>query len=238
MLCSRRLSEFRYDPISLLPFLVQPVHFDQRDTDRVVLAAHDRGVISRCERRDDGALKIIGRRKTGGLNLGFLAVSPVVVKGDDGAIPIMQLQGRIGQRIGNAILGQGGANGAHDYSLLSAASNNKAADHDIVAGLDKGARGDVAQLRRPRGRTHQVVADDVEVNAFWRSGSDIGKLTRTNRGILHIRIRLWARGAQPIPEIVVRVLIEADDIGVSTVYGKIARATGRNVPGSGSRPAE
>src|SRR5437660_643856 len=150
----------------------------------------------------------------------------------------MQLQGRIGQRIGNAILGQGGANGAHDYILLPAAGNDKSPDHDIVARLDKGARGDVTKLCRQRGRTHQVVADDVEVNAFWRTGSDIGKLTRTNRGILHIRIRLWARGAQPIPEIVVRVLIEADDIGVSTVYVKIARAGGRNVPGSGTRPTE
>src|SRR5207237_8981926 len=132
---SRRLSEFRYDPISLPPFLVQPVHFDQRDTDRVVLAAHNRGVISWRERRDDGALKIIGRRKTGGLNLGLLAVSPVVVKGDEGAIAIMQLQRRIGQRLGNAILGQGGANGAHDYILLPGAGDDQAADHDIVAGL-------------------------------------------------------------------------------------------------------
>src|SRR5437660_7268982 len=150
----------------------------------------------------------------------------------------MQLEGRIGQRIGNAMIDQAGPNCAHDHSLLPAAGDDKSPDHDVVAGLDKGTRGDVTKLCRQRGRTHQVVANDVEVNAFWRSGSDIGKLARTNRGILHIRIRLWARGAQPIPEIVVRVLIEADDIGVSTVYVKIARAGGRNVPGSGSRPTE
>src|SRR5437667_11931126 len=130
MLCSRRLSEFRYDPISLPPFLVQPVHFDQRDTDRVVLAAHDRGVISWRERRDDGAFKIIGRRKTGGLNLGLLAVSPVVVKGDEGAISIMQLQGRIGQRLGNAILVKGGANCAQAYILFTLARYQQDSEHD------------------------------------------------------------------------------------------------------------
>ena len=46
----------------LATFLVQPVHFDEGDADRTVLAAYDRGVISRRERRDDGALKIVGRR--------------------------------------------------------------------------------------------------------------------------------------------------------------------------------
>src|SRR5207244_1217388 len=60
---------------------------------------------------------------------------------------IVQLEGWIWQRIGNAMIDQAGPNRAHDHSLLSAASNNKAADHDIVTGLNKGARGDVTQRR-------------------------------------------------------------------------------------------
>src|SRR5437870_292532 len=133
----------------------------------------------------------------------------------------MQLQRRIVQRIGNAMIDQAGPNRAHDHPLLPAAGDDKSPDHDVVAGLDKGARGDVTKLCRKRGRTHQVVADDVEVNAFWRSGSDIGKLTPTTGGILHIRICLRTGAAKPIPEIIVRGLIEADDIGVSAVYRKI-----------------
>src|SRR5712692_109184 len=148
---------------------------------------------------------------------------------------IVQLQGRILQRIGNALIDQAGADRAQNYFLLSAARDDNSADHDIVAGLDKGARGNVPKLRR---QTHQVVANDVQANAFRRSGSDIGKLTHTTKGILHIRIHLWAGAAEPIPEIAARVLIEADDIGISAVYRKIARAAGRKVPGSGSRPAE
>src|SRR5438552_59664 len=127
--------------------LLQVVDFHERDTDRDVLAVHDGGVISRRERCDDGALNIIRRRQTGGLNLGLLAVSPVVVKGDDRAISIMQLQCRIGQRIGNPKLCQTGPNGAHDYILLSAAGDDKAADHDIVTGLDKAASRNVSKHR-------------------------------------------------------------------------------------------
>src|SRR5438105_366705 len=44
----------------------------KNDTDRVVLAAHDRGVISRRERRDAGALKIIEARQTARRELGRL----------------------------------------------------------------------------------------------------------------------------------------------------------------------
>src|SRR3984893_13494483 len=149
----------------------------------------------------------------------------------------MQLQGRILQRTGNTMIRQAGPNPPHNHSLLPGAGNNKSANHDIVTCLNKGARGDVTKLSW-RGRTHQVVANDVEANAFRRIGSDIGNLTHTTKGILHIRIRLWARRAQPIPEIAARVLIETDDIGVSAVYGKIARAAGSKVPGSGTRPAE
>jgi len=46
----------------LATFLVQPVHFDEGDADRVVLAAHDRGVTSWRECTHDGALPIITGR--------------------------------------------------------------------------------------------------------------------------------------------------------------------------------
>src|SRR4029077_11267923 len=60
---------------------------------------------------------------------------------------IVQLQSRILQRISNAMIDQAGPNCAHDYLFLPATGNDKSPDHDIVAGLDKGARGDVTKLR-------------------------------------------------------------------------------------------
>src|SRR5882762_5283235 len=43
--------------------LVQPENLNECDARRVVYAAHDRGVIPRRQRRDDGGFLVIGRRK-------------------------------------------------------------------------------------------------------------------------------------------------------------------------------
>ena len=56
----------------------------------------------------------------------------------------MQLQRRIGQHIGNPILTELRANGANNYSLWLRPFNDEATNHHVVAGLNKGARTDVA----------------------------------------------------------------------------------------------
>jgi len=70
----------------------------------------------------------------------------------------MQLQGRILQRVGNAMIHQARTNRAHDYFFLSAAGNNKSADHDIVPGLDKGARRDISEQGHLRFKCPDVAA--------------------------------------------------------------------------------
>ena len=47
-----------------------------------------------------------------------------------------------------------------------------------------------------------------------------------------------AGGAQPVPEIAVRVLIETNNVVVSTVDRKIARAGGAQISSTGRRPTE
>ena len=57
-----------------------------------------------------------------------------------------------------------------------------------------------------------IVADNVEVAALGRSCRDVGRLSGTAKGILHIRMNLWAARAQPISEIALWILIESDDV--------------------------
>src|SRR4029077_13453366 len=85
--------------------LIQPVNFDQGDADRVVLAAHDGGVISWRECAQDSGFVVVGRREASRLDLRLLCIFPVVVRGDERAISIMQLQDRILQRVGDTMLG-------------------------------------------------------------------------------------------------------------------------------------
>src|ERR1700731_4657673 len=55
----------------------------------------------------------------------------------------MQLENRIGQRIGHVRLGQGRSNPAHDHLFASSPGDDEAADHDVVAGSYARPRGGV-----------------------------------------------------------------------------------------------
>ena len=57
---------------------------------------------------------------------------------------VVQLQCRISHRIGNAILSELRTYGANYYPLWFGPLNNEAANHHVVACLNKGARTDVA----------------------------------------------------------------------------------------------
>jgi hypothetical protein len=74
------------------------------------------------------------------------------------------------------------------------------------------------------GGSHQVITDNVEVDAFRRRRRDVGRLSGANNRILRIRMRLGTRGAQPITKIEGRSLIETNDVGPAAIDREIARA--------------
>ena len=69
---------------------------------------------------------------------------PVIIRGNQRSRAVMQFQCRISQCIGNTILSELRANGANNYPLWFGPLNNEAANHYVVACLNKGARADVA----------------------------------------------------------------------------------------------
>ena len=73
-------------------------------------------------------------------------VLPVIVGGNQSSSAIVQLQGRISERVRNAILGKLRTNGANNYPLWFAPLNNEAANYHVVACLHKGARRDVSEI--------------------------------------------------------------------------------------------
>src|SRR4029077_7878945 len=87
---------------------------------------------------------------------------PVIIRGNQSSPAIVQLQGRIQQRVGNAMLRQLRTNGSNNYSLCLAPLNDEAANHDILAGLHKGARGDVTELRYHSRRLRAVSPAGVQ----------------------------------------------------------------------------
>jgi len=66
--------------------LLQVVNFNQRYAGRVIHAADDRGVGAGRKSFQQRRLIIVGRRDTGGLNLGFLSLFPVIVGGNNSSV--------------------------------------------------------------------------------------------------------------------------------------------------------
>src|SRR5205823_851569 len=60
-----------------------------------VHAAHNRGVRADLERRENGGLVEIGWSQAGLLDGGAIGVLPVIVRGDGGAVGIVQLEDRV-----------------------------------------------------------------------------------------------------------------------------------------------
>ena len=67
----------------------------------------------------------------------------------------------------------------------------------------------------------QIVTDDVEVDPFGRRRGDIRVLIAASESVLHIRMELGARLAQPITKIAGRILIETHDVGVAAIDREI-----------------
>src|SRR4029077_15212860 len=75
--------------------------------------------------------------------------------------------------------------------------------------------------RRRCRRIYQIVTNDIEVDPFGRCRGDIGKLVGANECVLHKRMVLRARLAQPITKIARRSLIETNDVGVAAIDREI-----------------
>src|SRR5204862_5655786 len=70
-------------------------NFDDGVADAVVCSADDGGVgAGRQARQDRGFLRII-RRNAAVFDLGFLGLLPVIVRGDGGAVAVVELEGGI-----------------------------------------------------------------------------------------------------------------------------------------------
>src|SRR5205823_1276114 len=123
----------------------------------VVQTAHDRGVVPRWQVCNDRTFPRVSGSVTTVLNSASLVAGndsaynaglPVIITRNQGSGAVVQFQGRISQCIGNRVLSELRTNGTNNDCLRSAPFNNEAANHHVVAGLNKGARGDVIKLRR------------------------------------------------------------------------------------------
>src|SRR5438876_1021240 len=105
---------------------MQIVHFDESDSNGVVYPAYDRGVVTCWQVSNDRRFSRIPRSVTAILNFLDLIVCddpadyrslPVIIRGNQSPIAIMQFQCRVLQWIRNAILTELRTNAAYDYSL-------------------------------------------------------------------------------------------------------------------------
>src|SRR5438093_6185425 len=128
--------------------LLQIVYFHQSNARGAVYTAHDRGVVACRQVCNDRRFSSVPRCVTAVLDFLHLVMGdnsaddrslPIIIAANQGARAIMQFQGRILQRIGNAILTELRANGADDHSLGLRALDDKSSDHHVVARLHKGA---------------------------------------------------------------------------------------------------
>src|SRR6267143_5765920 len=101
-------------------------------------AANDGRVGAGRQRGVDGRFTVIGRRKTGRLDLRLLGVFPVVVGCNDNAARVKQLERRILQRTGNAKSGERWPEGSEQQCLVyhSISPKNEPADQDVITGAD------------------------------------------------------------------------------------------------------
>lgn len=81
--------------------LIQDEDLDQGDASGLVGTLHNRGVEPRRQGSQNGGLTHVAGRQSGGFNLRLLGVLPIVIRGDERTILVVQLQGRVRQGIGH-----------------------------------------------------------------------------------------------------------------------------------------
>ena len=87
---------------------------------------------------------------------------PVVVRGNQSAVSIVQFQCWIGHCICNSVLSELRANRTQNHPLWLCPLYNEPSNHQVVARLRKGASAEIGQIRD----CYQVVTNDIEVDAF------------------------------------------------------------------------
>src|SRR5437016_425581 len=91
---------------------------------------------------------LVGWRQVSRLDFRLLRIFPVIVGCDQGAIWIVQFKSWILQSICNSEVSQRWPNRAQDNirAFIRRPAQNEAADHDVVAGLDKATSADIPQF--------------------------------------------------------------------------------------------
>src|SRR5205814_9816153 len=112
----------------------------------VVYPAHDGGVVTRSEVCDDRRFARVRRSVTAVLNVLYLIAGddsandrllPVVVRGNQSPVVIVQFQCWISQGIRNAIHSELRANGTYDDVLWLSPLYDEPANHHVITSLNK-----------------------------------------------------------------------------------------------------
>src|SRR6266567_5040649 len=124
------------------------VNLYQTDTGLVVLAGNDRGVWTGRQTDRDRGFEAVGRSQSIAADQRDLAcvTLPVVVRREERAICVAQLQSRIGKGIGNAELLERGAEGANgDASRADFVAGDESPNQHIGAGPDLRAGANIGE---------------------------------------------------------------------------------------------
>src|SRR5436309_2718484 len=113
---------------------MQIVHFHESNSRGAVYTAHDSRVVARWQICNNRRFPSVTRRVTAVLDFLHLVMGdnpaddrglPIIITANQSASAIVQFQGRILQRIGNAVLTKLRANGADNHSLWLSPLHNK-----------------------------------------------------------------------------------------------------------------
>ena len=75
--------------------LLKLVHLNERHPRRIADASNYRGVCARRESPENGTFKVVRRRNGGCYDFAFLIAAPVVIRRDQRAVAIMQIERRV-----------------------------------------------------------------------------------------------------------------------------------------------
>src|SRR5439155_26051039 len=110
----------------------------------VIYPAHNRGVVTRRQVRNDRRFAWVPRSMAADLNIADLVIGdnpaddgslPVIIGGNQSSIAIVQFQCGISQWIGNAILTELRPNGTNNHAPWRSPLDNESANHHVIACL-------------------------------------------------------------------------------------------------------
>src|SRR5438067_151619 len=131
---------------------MQVVHFHERNSSGVIYPTHDGGVVTRWKVCDDRRFTRVPRSVAAVLNVLDLVLGddaaddrmlPVVVRGNQSPVGIVQFQCWITQRIRNSVASELRTNSTQNHPLWLTPLYNESANHHVVARLHKGASAEI-----------------------------------------------------------------------------------------------